>query len=339
MRSARPARRRIILKYIRTAKAALAYGRNRSLCNHCLPDGPLHRVPWDALRLDDGRYVVEHYAVAIAPSAGTLVALWHRPRPRPAPGMMRVLAFGDPAFAGRGDSSHAYADLLAASGGLSRLPGSRAEARLVARYAPTAELRLGDDASAEYLRHAPLGGFQVLHFATHALVDDRALGRSALALAPGSSGSGFVTPGELASLRLDADMVVLSACRTAGGVVVDGEGIQGLTAAFLEAGARSVVATSWRVGDRRTIRLVESRYAELARRKPLFEALRAAKLASLRRGAPPGEWAAFNAVGDPLVVVPLRAPASPRWWSVGAAGLAVVLIAAAATRLRRSAAA
>lgn len=301
-----------------------------------VPDGPLHRVPWDALRLDDGRYVVEHYAVAIAPSAGTLVALWHRPRPRPAPGMMRVLAFGDPAFAGRGDSSHAYADLLAASGGLSRLPGSRAEARLVARYAPTAELRLGDDASAEYLRHAPLGGFQVLHFATHALVDDRALGRSALALAPGSSGSGFVTPGELASLRLDADMVVLSACRTAGGVVVDGEGIQGLTAAFLEAGARSVVATSWRVGDRRTIRLVERLYAELARGKPLVEALRAAKLASLRRGAPQGEWAAFNAVGDPLVVVPLRTPAPRRGWWVGASGLAVVLIAAATARRRRS---
>jgi CHAT domain-containing protein len=246
--------------------------------------------------------------------------------------MMRVLAFGDPAFAGRGDSSRAYADLLAASGGLSRLPGSRAEARLVARYAPTAELRLGDDASAEYLRHAPLGGFQVLHFATHALVDDRALGRSALALAPGSSGSGFVTPGELASLRLDADMVVLSACRTAGGVVVDGEGIQGLTAAFLEAGARSVVATSWRVGDRRTIRLVEGLYAELARGKPLVEALRAAKLASLRRGAPQGEWAAFNAVGDPLVVVPLRTPASRRGWWVGAGGLAVVLIAAATAR-------
>jgi CHAT domain-containing protein len=85
---------------------------------------------------------------------------------------------------------------------------------------------------------------------THALVDDRALGRTALA--PGPSGSGLVTPGELAGLRLDADMVVLSACRTAGGVVVDGEGIQRLTAALLAAGARSVVATAgaWATGAR-----------------------------------------------------------------------------------------
>jgi CHAT domain-containing protein/tetratricopeptide (TPR) repeat protein len=301
-----------------------------------VPDGPLHRVPWDALRLGDGRYVVEHYAVGIAPSAGALAALWRRPRRRPAQGPARLLAFGDPAFTGRADSARGYADLLAASGGLPRLPGSGAEARLVARYAPAAEVRLGEDASAEYLRHTPLSGFQVLHFATHALVDDRALGRSALALAPGSSGSGLVTPGELASLRLDADMVVLSACRTAGGVVVDGEGIQGLTAAFLEAGARSVVATSWRVGDRSTVRLVERLYAELARGEPLVEALRAAKLASLREGAPQGEWAAFTVVGDPLVVVPLRTPASRRGWWVGAGGLAVVLVAAAAARRRRA---
>ena len=60
------------------------------------------------------------------------------------------------------------------------------------------------------------------------------------------------------------------------------------------------------------------------------------KLASLRRGAPQGEWAAFNAVGDPLVVVPLRTPAPRRGWWVGASGLAVVLIAAATARRRRS---
>jgi CHAT domain-containing protein/tetratricopeptide (TPR) repeat protein len=299
-----------------------------------VPDGPLHRVPWDALRLRDGRYVVERYSVGIVPSAGALGALWHRPHARPAPGAVRLLAFGDPTLGEPGgDSARASVDLLAASGGLPRLPGSRAEARLVARYAPAAEVRLGDVASAEYLRHTPLAGIQVIHFATHALVDDRALGRSALALAPGSSGSGFVTPGELASLRLDADMVVLSACRTAGGVVVDGEGIQGLTAAFLEAGARSVIATSWGVGDRRTVRLVDGLYAELAGGKPVVEALRAAKLAQLRRGAPPGEWAAFSAVGDPMVVVPLRTPpsrAAVRW----ACGVVVVAICLALPYVR-----
>jgi hypothetical protein len=144
-------------------------------------------------------------------------------------------------------------------------------------------------------------------------VDDRALGRTALALAPGDPGSGLVTPGELARLRLRADLVVLSACRTAGGVVVDGEGLQGLTAPLLEAGARSVVATSWRVGDRSTLRLVNGLCAALAKGRPVIEALREAKLVAMRDGAPPAVWAAFELVGDPATVVPLTPPpALPR---------------------------
>ncbi len=242
-----------------------------------VPDGPLHRVPWDALRLGDGRFVVERYAIAIAPSAETLALLWSRPAPPRGPA--RLLAFGDPTFGA--DTS----GLFAAEGGLPRLDGSGREARLVARYASAADVRLREGASAEYLRHAPLDSFAVIHFATHALVDDRALGRTALALAPGKTAGGFVTPGELAALKLDADLVVLSACRTAGGVVVDGEGVQGLTAPLLQAGARSVVATSWRVGDRSTVRFVEDFYDELARGRPVVEALRSAKLAAMKHGA------------------------------------------------------
>jgi CHAT domain-containing protein len=110
-------------------------------------------------------------------------------------------------------------------------------------------------------------------------------------------------------------MVVLSACRTAGGVVVDGEGVQGLTAPLLEAGARSVVATTWRVGDRAAARFVDRLYAGLARGSPVAEALRAARLAALRNGEPPAAWAAFTVVGDPFVTVPLgrfaRPPSGP----------------------------
>jgi hypothetical protein len=80
---------------------------------------------------------------------------------------------------------------------------------------------------------------------------------------------------------------------------------------------------------------VDGLYAALARGKPVVEALRAAKLASLRRGAPPAEWAAFSAVGDPLVVVPLRVPTSRKGWWAGAGGLVIILIAAAAARRRR----
>jgi CHAT domain-containing protein len=286
-----------------------------------VPDGPLHRIPFDALRLADGRYVVERYAVSVAPSAVVVTALWRRPHEggTPARRPVRVLAFGDPIFSeaatddagGAEEYREAFGDIAT----LPRLPESGREARRVVQYAANGVVRLGRDASAAYLKRAPLDSFRVLHLATHALVDGRTLARTAVVLTPGEGESGFVGPGDLAALDLDADLVVLSACRTAGGVVLAGEGVQGLTAPLLQAGARSVVATGWRIGDRAAVGTVDAFYAALASGLPVAEALRAAKLDALRRGAPPGEWAAFTLVGDPLVTVPLDSP-SPmaRWW-------------------------
>src|SRR6185312_9559356 len=110
-------------------------------------------------------------------------------------------------------------------GELPRLVESAREARSVARYAPHAEVRLRRDASAAFLLRAPLTGYDIIHVATHAVVDERSVARTALVLAPGGGESGFVTPAQLAALGLDADLVVLSACRTAGGVVIDGDGV------------------------------------------------------------------------------------------------------------------
>jgi len=199
---------------------------------------------------------------------------------------------------------------------------------------PTYELerersvRLRGDASEAWLKRTPLTGFSAIHLATHALVDESSLARTSLALSPGAGEDGFLTPADLASLKLDADLVVLSACRTAGGVMVAGEGMQGLTSPLLEAGARAVVATQWRIGDRTTVRLVDDFYAALGRGLPVADALRAAKLAAIARGVPVGEWAAFTVVGDPLVRVPLRKPAprvSPWEWVVGIATLLLLV--------------
>ncbi len=269
-----------------------------------IPDGPLYRVPWDLLRLPDGRYVVEQYAVSVAPSAAILAALWRHPRTgsvtsdHPA----RLLAFGDPTYLATDTAQP-----------LPRLVGSGREARLVAGYSPDAEVRLREDASAHYLTHASLARFRVIHFATHAVVDERSVSRTVLALAPDDGDTGMVGPGDLAALDLDADLVVLSGCRTAGGVVVDGEGVQGLTAPLIQAGSRSVMASQWRIGDRSVIPFMQAFYQALARGLPVGDALRAAKLDALRRGVPPREWAAFTIVGDPLVSVALRSPLSHAW--------------------------
>jgi tetratricopeptide (TPR) repeat protein len=294
-----------------------------------VPDGPLHRVPWDLLRLADGRYVVEQYSVSVTPSAAILAALWNHPRAGKAEDRpVRLLAFGDPTYA-PADSAE----------GLPRLEGSGREARLVARYSPDAEVRLRGDASAAYLKHAPLEPYRLIHFATHALVDERSATRTALALAPDSSDSGRIGPGDLAALRLDADLVVLSGCRTAGGVLVEGEGVQGLTAPLIQAGARCVVASQWRIADRGTVPFIQAFYQALSRGLPVGDALRQAKLDALRRGVAPREWAAFTTVGDPLVGVLLREP-SPQLWR-SATLLATLAVGSAGfiySRRRRSAA-
>jgi CHAT domain-containing protein/tetratricopeptide (TPR) repeat protein len=285
-----------------------------------VPDGPLHRLPFDALRLVDGRYLFERYAIGVAPSASAVVALRaHGPRSERA-SSLRLLAIGDPAIATtiRDTSRDGDADDdlsgIATVNGVPKLVGASREARLVARYAPTADVRLGADATAAFLRRTDLRRYRVLHFATHALVDEQSLARTALALSPGEGENGLVGAGDLAALSLDADLVVLSACRSAGGVLVGGEGVQGLTSPLLQAGARSVVATNWRISDQRVVPFVERFYDGLARGLPVTDALRAAKLSAVKAGEPPQIWAAFMAIGDPVVTVPLRAPPQS-WWS------------------------
>ncbi len=285
-----------------------------------VPDGSLHRLPFDALRLPDGRYLVERFAVGYAPSASAVVALRERPRRAEPASALRLLAIGDPAIGttvrdtsrdGDGDDD---LGAMATISGAPKLVGAAREARLIARYAPSADVRLGADASAAFLKRADLRRYRVLHFATHALVDEQSLARTALALTPGGGENGLLGAGDLAALALDADLVVLSACRSAGGVLVGGEGVQGLTSPLLQAGARAVVATGWRISDQRVVPLVDGFYGALARGLGVVDALRVAKLASLRAGEPPRIWAAFLAIGDPAVTVPLRVPPKS-WWS------------------------
>ena len=111
-------------------------------------------------------------------------------------------------------------------------------------------------------------------------------------------------------MNIGPSLVVLSACRSAGGHVVRGEGVQGLTAPFLQAGAKTVLATQWAIDDRSSHRLIRDFYQGLADGSTVGEALRAAKLASLDRGDPPAVWGAFTAVGDASVRVQAVTPRS-----------------------------
>ena len=269
-----------------------------------VPDGPLHRIPFDVLRARDGKPLVARYAISLAPSASAAAALWAAPPREPLP---RLLAFGDPV----GISMRRHGAEIGSGSADSvppRLPAAAAEAERIARYAPVAEVLIGADAKESRLRHWSLADVGVLHFATHAQVDEWSLLRSALLLAPGDGDDGPVGVDELVGLRVQANLVVLSACNSGGGVVLGGEGLQGLTEPFLEAGSTAVVATLWQIGDRSAAPFVDRFYDALAAGISVGDALHRAKRESFESGVPPNVWAAFTLTGDERVRTALRPP-------------------------------
>lgn len=300
-----------------------------------IPDGVLHRLPFDLLGLGDGSLLIGRFSLSLAPSATVLAQLWDR-EPRP-PGST-LLAMGDPSTPfenGEGDPADRDRELRLAQGDLPPLPGSSREVRLVARFSDSPEIRTGDQASEAFLKRAELEDFRILHFATHALVDESTVARTALVLAPEGEEDGLVSPGDLGRLKLNADLVVLSACRTAGGSVIRGEGIQGLTAPLLGAGAQAVLATRWEIEDRSGRRFIEDLYRGLAEGSTVGEALRDAKLGAIGRGEPAAQWAAFTLVGDPDVRVELREPT--RWGPRLFAGMVGILFLGTLVLRRRRA--
>lgn len=183
-----------------------------------------------------------------------------------------------------------------------RLPASRREAEAIAALLPPGEARLLLAAAAR--RTEILGdrlrGFRVLHFATHGVIDAERPALSGLALstldAAGRPQEGFLHLRDIYGLRLDADLVVLSGCRTALGRELRGEGLVGLTRGFLYAGVPRVIASLWRVEDRATAELMLRFYRALwIHRLPPAAALRAAQLSIRRerRWRDPTFWAGF----------------------------------------------
>ncbi|MEO7997365.1 MAG: CHAT domain-containing protein [Gemmatimonadaceae bacterium] len=270
-----------------------------------LPEGVLHRLPFDVLRLPDGRFLIERFETAVAPSATVLARL--ASQTQKAAGTTRVLAFADalssPARGGDSISdSPLFVSLFGSASMLPRLIGARTEVAAVKRAMPTTVIKSGG-AATETTMKRDAASYDVLHFATHAVVDEWSGASAALALTPTTTDDGLFDSSEIARLHLSASLVVLSACRTVGGEVIAGEGVHGLTTAFLQAGARSVIATAWRVNDRDVVPVVTSLYEQLARGRGVGAALRAAQVSAIKRNVPPSVWGAFTLVGDPWRVV------------------------------------
>ena len=189
-----------------------------------------------------------------------------------------------------------------------RLPFAASEAMAITSLVPDQEhkLALGFDATLSAAKSLDLQQYRILHFATHGLIygDYPQLYGVVLSLVDkqGKPQDGFLRLNEVYNLRLAADLVVLSACQTALGKNIKGEGIVGLTRGFMYAGAARVVASLWKVDDRAAAELMKYFYEGMfgqARLRP-SAALRAAQLRMLEqpRWRSPYFWAAFILQGE-----------------------------------------
>ena len=288
-------------------------------------DGALQYLPFAALPLprDPSRPLITRYEIANIPSASTIALLRRYPRHSPATKTLAV--FADPVFDANDERVRPGAhrseapidtDLVRsakesglASGVLARLPFTRREANSLLELVPVARRKaaLDFEANRQTALADDLRRYRIVHFATHGLVNSLHPELSGIVLSmvdqKGSDQRGFLSVADVFNMSLGADLVVLSGCRTALGKEVKGEGITGLTGAFMYAGAPRVVASLWKVNDAATAELMKVFYGRMlgpAKLSP-SAALRAAQL-SLEKGKrwkDPYYWAAFVIQGDP----------------------------------------
>jgi CHAT domain-containing protein len=297
--------------------------------------GSLEYVPFGVLPLSSGHRLLADHEVVNLPSATVLAALRREASQRPPP--RRTLALiADPVFdpsdprvqqpamriSNRASNSMtvAAADRPAASeaalrraasgftrGGFARLPFSREEVSAIAELVPRNSVLQATDfqASRALVVGDQLSQYRFVHFATHGILNSRHPELSGLVLSlvdeKGRPQNGFLRLQEIYDLRLGADVVVLSACQTALGKEIKGEGLVGLTRGFMYAGAQRIVASLWQVDDLATSQLMKAFYRGMLKDglRPAA-ALRAAQLDMMtqERWAAPYYWAAFTLQGD-----------------------------------------
>lgn len=287
-----------------------------------VPDGPL-TIPFEILGVPNSdRLLIEKCDVSFLPSARFVVMPNVTGQRWLFPWGLQMTAFGDPPVFS--------SDALAEKERWQRLPASEEEVRGIVGILPgRTKIYLGADARKSYLVSGQSKRAPLLHFSTHAMVDAENPDRSRILLAADSTNAAdYLFLDEVYSLDLkNVDLVTVSACDTARGKMVRGEGIQAFSQAFLAAGSSATVTSLWKVADKPTADFMKQFYYFLGRGVTKAEALQLSKLQFLHSKSElsnPRYWAAFVLNGDgwnsSRRVIP---------WSVFLFAVAAILAAAA----------
>jgi len=284
------------------------------------------RVTSSAFRAQNSKPLIATHEVITLPSASVLGVLRRDTKDRPrAPKTIAVFAdpvFGsqdpriasisknrlvdDPALEQAGDVKRSAEE--SGLNGFPRLRFSREEADQIMRLVPRSNNLEALDfaASKSAATSADLGQYRIVHFATHGLINNRHADLSGIVLSlvdqEGKPQNGFLRLYDIYNMNLSAELVVLSACQTALGKDIKGEGLVGLTRAFMYAGAPRIVASLWRTEDRATAVLMNRFYAYLLAGNGMSPAaaLKKAQLSMWqdKRWNQPRYWAAFTLQGE-----------------------------------------
>ena len=261
-----------------------------------VPDGALWQVPFQALTTPAGQPMIAEAAVAYAPSFAALTAI----HPPPHAAQRRtLLAMGDATV---GSEAAAHLRSFERDASLGSLPDAANEVRAIAaEYGPRQSDVYLHEVATETTLKAAAGRHRIIHLATHGIADSRWPMFSALLLAPSAQDDGLLEAREVADMKLDADLVVLSGCDTAGGLIRSGEGVIGLSWAFLLAGCPTTVVSQWSAESKATSQLMIEFHRRLIGGLSAAEALRDAQLSVMRSGryAHPFYWASFIVLGRP----------------------------------------
>jgi CHAT domain-containing protein len=284
-----------------------------------VPGDILNFLPFETLvtQANTQQWLIKEHRIAYAPSISSLNELIKRKKANGTKRRMEFLAFGDPFFGSlevEENGDEILQDFFSTSVyNLYRLEYSNTEIEKISAHFKknkrTTFQRL--DASEEQLKSQALDEYKIIHFATHSLVDNKKPARSSIVLSLDNDEreDGFLQMREIYNLKLNSDLVTLSACQTGLGQFIRGEGIEGINRAFFYAGASSVLMSLWAVNDQATYQLMERFYTHLRSSESIMNSLRRAKLEMINSDilSHPYYWAGFIVSGKAdQIIFPAR---------------------------------